>query len=240
MTGTANRPLIGVTTGLADGKPRLKDAYFRSIETAGGNPVLLFPGMPGSEIATLKERLGGLVLSGGGDVDPSVYGETRHPRTDGVSAERDTLELGLTRWSAETGVPLFAICRGIQVLNVALGGTLVQDIPSEPRQTILHDGSWGRDNPTHRVAVEPGSLLASALGTVDAEVNSFHHQAVRKPGRGLKVVATAPDGLIEGVEMPGARAFLLGVQWHPEEMTIRDTPSQALFRALVTAASAAR
>jgi putative glutamine amidotransferase len=212
------------------GEPRPRKAYFSSLEAAGGTPVLVHPAMAGGELEDLKARLAGIVLSGGGDVDPSLYREPRHPKTAGVSAERDALEVGLAVWAAERGVPLLAICRGIQVLNVALGGTLVQDIPSEPRKYLVHDSSGGRGDAVHPVKVEPGTVLAGALGGTGIDANSFHHQAIRAPGRGLKVVALAPDGIVEGVEMPGARAFLLAVQWHPEEMTPRDAPSVSLFR----------
>ena len=233
-------PLIGITTGLESGGPRPRDAYCRSVEQAGGTTILIHPGQSSMDLDAVWRKLGGLILSGGGDVDPARYGEPAHPNTGGISAERDEMEIRLALKAVGSGLPLFAICRGIQVLNVALGGTLVQDIPSGPRKMLAHDSKGERGVATHAVTVEEGTRLAAALGTTTASTNSFHHQAVRRPGRGLRVVAHTGDGVIEGVEGVGGDAFLLGVQWHPEEMTLRDAPSLALFKALVVAASAVR
>jgi putative glutamine amidotransferase len=141
------------------------------------------------------------------------------------------LHLSLTR-----GVPVLAVCRGVQVLNVALGGTLYQDVATEPGTQIPHSQKEPRDQPTHKVTVAPGSRLAETLGTDEVEVNSMHHQAIHRLGRGLTAVAWAPDQLVEGVEIADPARFVLGVQWHPEELVGHSEPARRLFSALVAAA----
>ena len=156
---------------------------------------------------------------------------------DDVSAARDELELGLTRRAVDENVPLLAICRGIQVLNVALGGTLVQDIPGERPGPIAHSQSEPRQQPTHAVKVMgEGTRLGRVLGALELDVNSMHHQAIDRLGAGLREVAWAPDGIIEGVEMSGDDRFVLGVQWHPEELVAHDRAARNLFAAVVDVA----
>ena len=236
-------PLIGVTTsvtfGLTPERAYVNASYIRAVQRAGGVPVLLPPQLDDRTRRELWSRLGGIVLTGGGDLDPKHFGETPHPTVYEVSGARDGLELELTSAALDQRVPLFAICRGVQVLNVALGGTLYQDIPSDPgspASTIAHSQKAPRDEPTHRVSVRGETRLAEVLGALDLEVNSFHHQSIKSPGRGLREVAWAPDGIIEGVEMPEARGFVLGVQWHPEDLVDRDPAARRLFEALVEAA----
>ena len=146
-----------------------------------------------------------MLLTGGGDVDPARFGEAPHATTADVSAARDELEIGLTRWAVEQRGPLLAVCRGLQVLNVALGGSLHQDIPSEPGSPLDHSQlelqTSARSTPTHAVKVQDGSRLAGVLGALEVDVNSFHHQAIKRLGRGLTDVAWAPDAIIEGVEL---------------------------------------
>ena len=236
-------PLIGVTTSAtSDRTPErayVNASYVTAVQRAGGIPVLLPPQLDERARQALWSRLGGIILTGGGDVDPRRFGETPHATVAEVSQARDGLELDLVAAALDRHVPLFAICRGIQVLNVALGGTLYQDIPSEPGSPIDHSQQAPRDQPTHRVSVSGETQLAEILGALDVEVNSFHHQAIRKVGRGLREVAWAPDGLIEGVELPGAEGFVLGVQWHPEDLVDRDPAARRLFEALVRAAARA-
>src|SRR5262249_34660132 len=165
------------------------------------------------------------------------FGEAPHRKVYEVSAARDELELDFTRRALDDGVPLLAICRGIQVLNVALGGTLYQDIPTDPGSPIDHSQKAPRHQPTHRVKVMgEGTRLGSVLGAAELEVNSFHHQAIKRLGAGLREVAWAEDGIIEGVEMTDAHSFVLGVQWHPEDLVDHDVAARALFTGVVDAA----
>jgi putative glutamine amidotransferase len=238
-------PLIGVTmSGTADGArgstpPRawLNDAYLRAVQRWGGIPVLLPPALDREALDALWARLDGILLTGGGDIDPARFGEERHPTLADVSDARDRLEIEVTERAVHERRPLLAICRGIQVLNVALGGSLYQDIASETGSTIAHSQTEPRDRPTHPVKVMgEGTRLGATLGAPEIEVNSLHHQAIKRLGRGLRDVAWAPDGIIEGVEIPDTGALVLGVQWHPEELVARDPAARNLFRTLITAA----
>ncbi|HEY2995020.1 MAG TPA: gamma-glutamyl-gamma-aminobutyrate hydrolase family protein [Methylomirabilota bacterium] len=234
-------PLIGITTSVTvDKSPErayVNIAYIRAVQDAGGIPLLLPPHLTAPVQAALWERLDGLVLTGGGDIDPARFGQARHPKTDDVAPARDELELGLTRRALDEDVPLFAICRGIQVLNVALGGTLVQDLPSERPSSIAHSQREPRHESTHAVKVMgEGTRLGRVLGSLEVSVNSMHHQAIDRLGFGLREVAWSPDGVIEGVELPGDDHFVLGVQWHPEELVGHDQAARNLFTALVEAA----
>ncbi len=233
-------PLIGVTTSVTvDRYPErayVNAAYLLAIQQAEGIPVPLPPHLDARGRVALWEWLDGLVLTGGGDIDPARFGEPRHPTVFDLSPARDDLEIDLTRLALDQGVPLLAICRGLQVLNVALGGTLYQDIPSEPGSVINHSQKEPRHHPTHAVKVQEGTRLGAVLGTLDLEVNSFHHQAIKRLGDGLRAVALAPDGIIEGVDMPSAPGFVLGVQWHPEDLVGQDAAARNLFSALVAVA----
>jgi putative glutamine amidotransferase len=233
-------PLIGLTTsgtvGASPERAYTNAAYIDAIQHAGGVPVLLPPSLSGPARTALWDRLDGLILSGGGDVDPARFGEERHPATYDVSAARDELELDLAGRALREGLPLLAICRGIQVLNVALGGTLHQDIATDPGSPLAHSQSEPRDQATHAVKILAGSRLAAALGRLELDVNSLHHQAIKDLGRGLRAVGTAPDGIVEGAEIPG-HPFAVAVQWHPEELVGHDGAARQLFRAVVEAAA---
>ena len=234
-------PLIGITTSLTvDKTPErayLNITYVRAVQEAGGIPLLLPPHLSAPVQAALWERLNGLVLTGGGDIEPARFGQPRHRKTDDVAPARDALELDLTRRAVDGDVPLFAICRGLQVLNVALGGTLIQDLSSERPGSLPHSQREPRHQPTHPVKVMgEGTRLGRVLGSLEVNVNSMHHQAIDTLGAGLREVAWAPDGVIEGVEMPGDDRFVLGVQWHPEELVGHDQAARNLFTALVDAA----
>lgn len=235
-------PLIGLTTSVVSGRQperaALNAAYITAVQGAGGVPVLLPPHLEAAARDALWERLEGLVLTGGGDLDPALFGETPHPTVADVSSARDALELWLARRAVEEGRPLLAICRGIQVLNVALGGTLWQDVPSQVPGALAHNQTAPRGEPTHRVKLlGEGTLLHAASRARELAVNSFHHQAVKRLGEGVREVAWAEDGLIEGVELPG-HPFALGVQWHPEDLVGHDPAAHGLFAALVEAARA--
>jgi putative glutamine amidotransferase len=235
-------PIIGVTTSCEQtdkGVDRafVNAAYIRAVERAGGVPLLLTPYHSPAALAHFSRHVDGLLLTGGGDIDPARFGEPRHAKTDLVWAERDELELqGVTRQAIETGRPLLAICRGLQVVNVALNGTLHQHVPDLFGDEIAHSQPGARSDRTHDVTIEPGSLLASLAGNDHLRVNSFHHQAIKDLGDGLKPVAWAEDKVIEAVELPGARGFVLAVQWHPEELVDVDPAALRLFQALVDAA----
>jgi putative glutamine amidotransferase len=234
-------PLVGITTSITVGavpeRAYVNGAYIRAVQEAGGIPVLITPHFTPEVQAALWHRLDGLVLTGGGDIAPGRFGEARHPTVDEVSPARDELEIDLTRRAVADAVPLFAICRGIQVLNVALGGTLVQDLPSEWPNALSHSQTAPRHQPTHAVKVMgEGTHLGRLLGTLELDVNSMHHQAIKQLGEGLREVAWAPDGVVEGVEMPGDDRFVLGVQWHPEELVAHDQAARNLFTAIVDAA----
>jgi len=234
-------PLIGITTSVTvDKVPErayVNGTYIMAVQAAGGIPLLLTPHFTPEVQAALWQRLDGVILTGGGDIEPARFGEPRHPSVDDVSPARDELELGLTRRAVTDDVPLFAICRGIQVLNVALGGSLVQDLPSEWPNALVHSQKAPRHEPTHPVKVMgEGTRLGRVLGSLELEVNSMHHQAIKRLGDGPREVAWAPDGVIEGVEMAGDDRFVLGVQWHPEELVGHDQAARNLFAAIVDAA----
>ena len=231
------RPAVALTIGDAREPEvfQLRDDYVRAVEAAGGLPLVLAPGRP-EDAADLLDRVEALVLSGGADVDPAAYGHSPHPRLGRVHPERDAFELALVREALRRDLPTLAICRGHQVLNVATGGTLVQDIPSEWASAHSHDPDVERWETAHDVEIMPGTRLREILGTERVAVNSFHHQAVRDLGKGLVVSARCPaDSLVEGIEMPDRR-FVVGVQWHPESFWDHRPDFQPLFEALVGAA----
>jgi putative glutamine amidotransferase len=187
----------------------------------------------------MLEGTTGLVLTGGEDVDPVHYGMAPHERLGEVHPERDAFEIALVRAAHARRLPLLAICRGIQIANVAMGGTLVQDLPTEWARPLPHDGDWPRDRRVHGVRALAGSRLAAALGAESLDVNSFHHQAVARLGEGFTAVAHAPDGVIEGIEWAGNDWWMVGVQWHPEETTATTEPwDRALFDAFAAATRA--
>jgi putative glutamine amidotransferase len=231
------RLAVGLTIG--DSKQpdffALRDDYVRAIETAGGLPLVLAPGRP-EDAGEFLDRVDALVLSGGADVDPAAYGEERHPTVTRVHPGRDAFELALAREAVARDLPTLAICRGHQLLNVATGGTLVQDIPSQVPAATDHDPDTERWECCHDVDVLPGTRLRAILGRDRVSVNSFHHQAVRRLGDGFVLSAQgAEDGVIEAMEMPDRR-FMLGVQWHPESFWDRPAGFQPLFEALLQAA----
>jgi putative glutamine amidotransferase len=196
----------------------LNTAYVRALERAGLVPLAVPTMLSADRAAAALDAVRGLVLTGGGDVAPERYGAAPHPRLDDVDRERDAAELALIAAARERRLPILAICRGIQILNVALGGTLYQDLESERPGPVPHNDESG----THAVRVEPGSLLARTLGSGTASVNSRHHQAIRDLAPGLKAVAWADDGVIEGAEPADAGApWTVAVQWHPEDLAER-------------------
>jgi putative glutamine amidotransferase len=239
-----NPPLIAVSTSVTvDKYPErayVNAAYLNAIQRAGGVPVPMPPQLEPGARAEILRHVTGVLLTGGGDVDPARFGEAPHPTTCEVSGARDALEIDLAQWALARRAPLLAVCRGLQVLNVALGGSLYQDIPSEPGSPLDHSQAAlqgkSRNVTAHPVKVRDGSRLAEILGAVEIDVNSFHHQAIKRLGRGLADVAWAPDSIIEGVELSDPGQFVVGVQWHPEEMVATDRAAANLFAALVSRA----
>jgi putative glutamine amidotransferase len=221
----SRRPIIGVTRC-----SRLDD-YLASIELSGGTARVLE--VTESARSILKE-VDGVLLTGGGDVDPVFYGEERHTAVDDAEPGRDEFEIDLARRALDANLPLLAICRGSQVLNVAAGGTLIQDIPTEITTEVEHRLEAPKDGIAHVVRLAPGSLLGRALGDADTcPVNSRHHQSVGQVARQLVTSATAPDGVVEAIESPKAR-FCVGVQWHPENFW-RTGEFKPLFDAFIEA-----
>ncbi len=237
------QPLIGITsaewvrpdTGWVYN--RMYQPIALGVARAGGLPVLIPTRLDETSLRAIYDRLDGVLIPGGVDVDPAHYGEAPNPHLGSVDAPRDALELPLVRWAVADDLPVFGICRGHQVLNVALGGTLVQDIPSQLETPIDHNQTDDvpRGRHAHPVEIDPTSRLAQVMGTTRAEVNSLHHQSVGQAAPGLCVTALSPDGIVEALEHPG-KTFVLSVQWHPEDMATNEEAMQRLFDAFVAAA----
>jgi len=246
----SSRPRIGVpwrTAAEEAANKRSKiDKYLRAVEKAGGEAVLLSLTSSTEAFRREAERLDGIVLSGSpADIDPAHFGATRHPAAADADGSRERTDFALLEHALTKGKPVLAICYGIQSLNVFLGGSLIQDIPTEIGTRICHSPEEdelpdGADSPDamHGANLGTGRVFALA-GAAQSEVNSWHHQSVLEPGRGLRVTARAPDGVIEAVEWADGSNWVVGVQWHPERMP-QDPLAQALFRDVVTAAQRAR
>lgn len=249
------RPLIGVTMqrlqaieGIPPDLPPsvvMNQRYHLAVAAAGGVPVLV-PLIP-DDLGTLRElydRLDGILLPGGVDINPAIYGAAPHEKLGTIDDARDRTELQLALWAMEDGKPVLGICRGAQMLNVACGGTLHQDIEAEVPASLRHDcfphHGFVRTHLAHDVAVTAGTRLAAIAGAPTWRVNSLHHQAIARVGDGLQVSAVAPDGVVEGIERAGGngagtRAYLVGVQWHPEAFEEPDAATRALFASFVEA-----
>ena len=234
------RPLIGITL---DSEPSggyskfpwyaVRENYCGAVAAAGGLPLPL-PHEPELAEAYLSQ-LDGLVITGGAfDVDPALFGDTSRHETVVTKDRRTSFELSMTKGAIESDLPVLGICGGQQLLNVVLNGTLIQHIPDEIDGALAHEQPNPRDEPGHDVSVKPGTLLAAITGSINMSVNSAHHQAVRDVGANVIVNAVAPDGVIEGIELPGKR-FCLGVQWHPEFSI--DPGDARIFSAFIKASS---
>jgi putative glutamine amidotransferase len=240
------RPMIGITCDLDLGTGRdarapgrrvhvLYDDYVQAVLVAGGIPVLLPTIRDEDGRGAYAQPLHGLLIPGSpADVDPAYYGEEPHQRLGPVNPLRTDFEIQLVRLALAHALPVFGICGGAQVLNVALGGSLYQDIPSQVPKAYKHSGS---PETGHSIDIVPETRLAGILGLQELRVNSLHHQAVKVPGQGTVVSASARDGVIEAVEIPD-RSFVIGVQWHPERLFAEDKAAQRLFVAFVQAAAA--
>jgi putative glutamine amidotransferase len=242
----ADAPLIGIPTLSDDAAPGRRpprfsnnQAYTQAVLAGGGVPVLIPLMADPAPLRVLYRHLDGLLLPGGVDVDPALYGAARDPATEPPDPLRNAVELRLLRWALADGLPVLAICRGLQVLNVACGGTLWQDLDTCRPGPIAHQASaqaGDRALLAHPVTLAPDSRLAAVLGAEEVAVNTLHHQGLADLGADLQPVAWAPDGLCEGLELPGA-AFVLAVQWHPEELVTRQAASLRLFTAFCRAAA---
>ena len=246
---TANRPTIGVTTqtlhaidGIPAGLPAsvvMNQRYYEAAAAAGGAPVLIPLLDDVDALRASYEACDGILIPGGVDMDPATYGEAPHEKLGRIDPARDRVELQLTRWCIEDRKPLLGLCRGLQVINVALGGTLYQDIDAQLAGAIRHDyfPTYGfeRDHLSHDVAVAPSSRLRSLVDAEQLPVNSMHHQGVKELGEGLVASARAADGLIEAVESSNGH-WMVAVQWHPEVFDHDDPHTRQLFRGFVNAA----
>lgn len=234
------QPIIGLLCGHQSDNPDryfVNSAYIKSVIGAGGVPILI-PYQPKEQILQILDGLDGLILPGGVDVDPNRYGENPIVECGEVDPHWDELDLWATGYALERDLALLGICRGCQVLNVALGGTLVQDIPAQIKNPLKHAQKAPRWYATHDITVQSASLLGSIWQNGLQKVNSFHHQSIAKAGKGLRIVATAPDGIVEAVESTEHR-FVLGVQWHPELMVDHYPVASRIFERFVQAALAA-
>lgn len=236
------KPLIGISCGTFHDRawcpPSFghRQTYVDAILRAGGAPLLIPPVQDELTLRALYESLDGVLFAGGGDIEPAHYGATPHSKLGLIDPMRDSAELPMARWAVAEGKPILGICRGVQVLNVALGGSLYQDIPSEIASELHHNLSYEREDWTHmahEMTVAPGSRLASLLGVERLPINSLHHQSVREIGAGLRAVAWAPDGVVEALE-GDSEAFVVGVQCHPEALQAEADPRwQRVFAGFV-------
>lgn len=226
-----NRPTIAVSfAGEEWGYKEKESLYLAALERAGAEAMPVRPGRE-REIPALVARARGWLFTGGDDISPEYFGEEPHPKLKQVNPARDRMDMLLARAVLAEGKPALGVCLGVQLLNVAAGGTLVQDLPSQVEGSLEHSGGT-----SHPVRVEPGTRLASLLGEGEVRVNSFHHQAVKRLGRGFRVSARAEDGVVEALEREG-EGFVVGVQWHPEREGCAPAAGDGLFRALVRASA---
>jgi putative glutamine amidotransferase len=211
------------------------DAYSQAVLNCGGAPLLIPISQSKRSLAAICGRLDGLIFSGGPDINPRFYKDEPHQGLKDVDENQDEMELELSRQALAADVPILGICRGLQLLNVAMGGTLYQDIALQVPKACNHSPRANRGTVTHKVRIEPNTRLQETLQRPSLWVNSKHHQAVKAPAPGLVISAVASDGIIEALEDPN-RPFLLGVQWHPEGLWKKDAAARKLFKALIAAA----
>jgi putative glutamine amidotransferase len=244
------RPLIGITTqtlqaidGIPAGVPHsvvMNQRYYQAAAMAGAAPVLIPLLDDRDALRAIYERMDGILIPGGVDVDPATFGEAAHERLGSIDPDRDRVEMQLVKWAVEDGKPVLGLCRGLQVINVALGGTLYQDLEAQYPDSIKHDYfptyGFARDHLAHDVALEHGSRLHRLTEAHRIPVNSMHHQGIKVLADALIPSAFAPDGLIEAAELPGGR-FVVGVQWHPEVFEMTDRPTRHVFRDFIAASA---
>lgn len=244
-----SRPLIGITTqtlqaidGIPEGLPQsvvMNQRYYHAAAMAGAAPVLI-PLLEDLEaLRAIYDRMDGILIPGGVDIDPAAFGEAPHEKLGRIDPARDQVEIQLAKWAVDDHKPILGLCRGLQVINVALGGTLYQDLEAEYPNAIKHDyfPTYGfeRDYLAHEVALVPGSRLRHAMASERIPVNSMHHQGIKVLASALAASATAPDGLIEAAESTNGN-FVVGVQWHPEVFEATDPNTERLFDDFISAA----
>lgn len=230
-------PVIGVTTFISSEGLRLPENYSIAISGEKGVPVILAKVEDETLIKKQIENIDGLLLSGGDDIEPAFFGESPHQKIGPIEPGRDLYEMKLIKYAFEAGKPILGICRGAQILNVHLGGTMYQDIYSQHGdRTIKHNQDARKDYLSHKVTVTEGTKLHEIVGTTEIRTNSFHHQANKSPAESLKVSAVTEDGIIEAVEST-EHDFVIGVQWHPEGTYLVDEASRKIFKAFIEAAS---
>lgn len=234
------RPLVGITApivALSDGREHvaLKRAYEQAVIAAGGIPLIIAPDLDLAALEQIATAIHGLLLPGGSDINPERYDAEPHPETQAAGNSLDTLDFTLVNAARERKLPILGICRGCQVLNVAFGGTLWQDLPSQRPSKIVHaQHGESRTHLAHTIMVSPGSKLFTALQQTEIGVNSFHHQAIQTVGSGLQPVAYASDGVIEGIE--SSTEFIVGIQCHPEDLYSSTPAWLHLFVSFIEAA----
>ena len=251
ITPRTRRPIVGIPTqtlqslgGVSAEIPPswvMSQRYILTLTAAGAIPWLV-PLVDDDTLRGIYDGLDAVFLPGGADIDPATYGSDPHPLCDRTDRERDRVEVALARWALEEGKPVFGVCRGMQLINVAAGGSLYQDLAEEFPGALKHEyvpfrgQSFSRDYLAHEVLVAEGSRLAHLMGSGPLKVNSMHHQGVRVLGRGLVATARSPDGLIEAIE--GERdGYLVAVQWHPEALTDSDARTRGIFTDFIGAAT---
>lgn len=242
MESYLTKPLIGLTgyRNLSEqGYPRfsVSEAYTSALVNAGAIPVMIPSGFIEPDVSELLDHLDGILFTGGGDISPTEYGQLPHPMIEGVDQERDKIEIGLVTQAIQRDLPFLGICRGLQIINVALGGDLYPDILEQHPGALNHSyfPDFPRDYLAHAVEIDQQSLIAGILQAQNLQVNSLHHQGIRKIGSSLRPSAFAPDGIIEAIELPD-HPFGLAVQWHPENL--QEHPKmQILFESFVRACS---
>ncbi|MCI8659468.1 MAG: gamma-glutamyl-gamma-aminobutyrate hydrolase family protein [Lachnospiraceae bacterium] len=234
------KPLIALTPyhNIEKDEPYMRPAYLKAVRTAGGLPVILPLETTPEELKQLADTFDAFLFTGGPDIHPFHFGEETQYHCGNVSAKRDHLELALLDLAVKAKKPVLGICRGIQLLNIGLGGDIYQDLPSQFSEDfpIAHAQPFYYNIPSHTVVIAPGSLLAQISGKDKIQVNSMHHQAVRRLAPGLVASGHAPHGLIECVEYPDYPSFFLGVQWHPEYLWEQDEAAMGIFEAFIKAA----
>ena len=239
---SSKTPIILIPTPIQHGNLRysMSKNYVYSLIAAGAAPFLMPVALGNDAIRYFYEMCDGILLAGGSDCDPQLFGEPKHDKTAGIDDDRDRAEILLTQWAVTDDKAVFGICRGMQMMNVAMGGTLIQDIPSQWSTNLVHSAyainpDPPRDGVSHAAQFAAGSRIAQIIGAPEAGVNSFHHQSVKRMADGFVPTSTSPDGIIESFEMPNKR-FSLGVQWHPEDMAAGRDDMMNLFRAFVDSA----
>lgn len=238
------KPLIGVTTyrmtnSLGINVHGVAEAYLNAVQDAGGLPVMIPLGLSEDTLNALLPRLDGILFTGGGDIDPAHYNQLDDICSHDIDPDRDRVEFWLLKHALSQNKPLMGICRGFQLMNVGLGGSLYSDVQSQMPGALKHDyyPNWSRDYPAHSIQIEPNTRLAEILGTLETEVNSLHHQSVRELGAGIVPLAYAPDGTVEALQITN-NPFGIAVQWHPEWLQAHE-PMRNLFRAFIQTAGQA-